>query len=85
MLVVVAAVIIVAGRVLISQRKPGTHLAGAWELPGGKVEADEDPRDALMRSSRRSLVSSRRFTTLSTSPSIGIQPKMSSSSSTKSH
>jgi len=35
--------------VLLSQRKSGTHLAGAWEFPGGKVEPDEDPRDALVR------------------------------------
>jgi 8-oxo-dGTP diphosphatase len=37
------------GRVLLTQRKRGTHLAGAWEFPGGKVEPDEDPRDALAR------------------------------------
>jgi 8-oxo-dGTP diphosphatase len=44
-----AAVIVEAGRVLLTQRKSGTHLAGAWEFPGGKVEPDEDPRDALVR------------------------------------
>jgi len=47
--VVAAAVIIEDGRVLLAQRKSGTHLAGAWEFPGGKVEPDEDPRDALVR------------------------------------
>jgi 8-oxo-dGTP diphosphatase len=47
--VVAAAVIIEEGRVLLTQRKSGTHLAGAWEFPGGKVEAGEDPRDALAR------------------------------------
>ena len=47
--IVAAAVVIDAGRVLLSQRKAGTHLAGAWELPGGKVEPGEDPRDALVR------------------------------------
>ncbi len=46
---VVAAVMIEDGRVLLTQRKSGTHLAGAWEFPGGKVEAGEDPRDALKR------------------------------------
>jgi 8-oxo-dGTP diphosphatase len=42
-------VIISAGRVFLTQRKTGTHLAGAWEFPGGKVEPGEDPRDALAR------------------------------------
>jgi 8-oxo-dGTP diphosphatase len=44
-----AAVILSVDRVLLTQRKSGTHLAGAWEFPGGKVEFDEDPRDALVR------------------------------------
>jgi 8-oxo-dGTP diphosphatase len=47
--VVAAAVLIEKGHVLITQRKKGTHLAGAWEFPGGKVEPGEDPRDALVR------------------------------------
>ncbi len=47
--VVSAGVIIEGARVLLSQRKTGTHLAGAWEFPGGKVEPGEDPRDALAR------------------------------------
>ncbi len=37
------------GRVLLSRRKTGTHLEGLWEFPGGKVEAGEDPRAALIR------------------------------------
>jgi 8-oxo-dGTP diphosphatase len=47
--IVVAGVIVEGARVLLSQRKSGTHLAGAWEFPGGKVEPGEDPRDALAR------------------------------------
>jgi len=47
--VVAAAVIIERSRVLLTQRKAGTHLAGAWEFPGGKVEPGEDPREALRR------------------------------------
>lgn len=50
-----AAVIILGGRVLLTQRKRGTHLAGAWEFPGGKVELDEDPRDALVRELREEI------------------------------
>ena len=40
---------------LLTQRKSGTHLAGAWEFPGGKVELDEDPRDALARELREEI------------------------------
>jgi 8-oxo-dGTP diphosphatase len=53
--VVAAAVVIEERRVLLSQRKAGTHLAGAWEFPGGKVEAGEDPREALKRELREEL------------------------------
>jgi 8-oxo-dGTP diphosphatase len=44
-----AAIIVENERVLVSRRKGGTHLAGAWEFPGGKVEPAEDPRAALSR------------------------------------
>jgi 8-oxo-dGTP diphosphatase len=37
------------GRVLIAQRPVGTHLAGAWEFPGGKIEAGESAQAALRR------------------------------------
>jgi 8-oxo-dGTP diphosphatase len=37
------------GRVLLSQRVPGAHMAGAWEFPGGKKEPDETRFDALER------------------------------------
>lgn len=47
--IVVAAVLIEGGKVLLSRRKEGTHLAGLWEFPGGKVEPGEDPRVALRR------------------------------------
>jgi 8-oxo-dGTP diphosphatase len=46
---VAAGVLIEEGRVLLTQRKAGTHLAGAWEFPGGKVGPGEDPRAALRR------------------------------------
>jgi len=48
-LLVAAGVVLRDRRVLLSQRLAGTHLAGAWEFPGGKVEADEDPRDTVKR------------------------------------
>lgn len=54
-ILVAAAVVLRAGRVLLTQRKVGSHLAGAWEFPGGKVEPDEDPRDAVRRELREEL------------------------------
>jgi 8-oxo-dGTP diphosphatase len=51
---VVAAVIEREGNVLICQRKGGRH-ALKWEFPGGKVEPDEDFRDALARELREEL------------------------------
>lgn len=46
---VTAAVIEEDGRVFVARRGPGRHLAGAWELPGGKVEPGETPEQALAR------------------------------------
>ena len=46
---VAAGIVVEGGRVLLTQRKAGTHLEGAWEFPGGKVEPGEDPREALRR------------------------------------
>jgi 8-oxo-dGTP diphosphatase len=50
-----AAIVVEDRRVLVTQRKTGTHLAGAWEFPGGKVEPGEDPREALRRELREEL------------------------------
>ena len=36
-------------RCLIAQRKSGGALGGKWEFPGGKVEAGESDREALVR------------------------------------
>lgn len=43
------------GRVLIAQRRSGTHLAGAWEFPGGKVRPGESAALALSRELREEL------------------------------
>ena len=37
------------GCVLLTRRLIGTHLAGYWEFPGGKVEAGESVQAALAR------------------------------------
>jgi 8-oxo-dGTP diphosphatase len=47
--IVAAGIVIEGGRVLLTQRKTGAHLAGMWEFPGGKVEPGEDPKEALRR------------------------------------
>jgi len=37
------------GAVLIAKRPEGRPLAGLWEFPGGKIEAGEEPEEALIR------------------------------------
>ena len=37
------------GRYLIARRKPGGHLAGFWEFPGGKREMNESLEECLQR------------------------------------
>jgi len=48
-LVVAVALIDDQRRVLLAQRPAGKSMAGLWEFPGGKVEADETPELALVR------------------------------------
>jgi len=42
-------------RLLAARRSAPPSLAGQWELPGGKVEPDEDPASALHREIREEL------------------------------
>jgi mutator protein MutT len=37
------------GRLLVTRRLGGTHLAGLWEFPGGKCEPDESHEGCLAR------------------------------------
>jgi len=46
---VTAAIIEEGGRVLIARRKPGRHMGGRWEFPGGKIEPGETPEQSLAR------------------------------------
>lgn len=39
--IVIAAIVEREGRLLVSRRLKGTHLAGLWEFPGGKCEPGE--------------------------------------------
>ncbi len=51
---VVAAIIIDGGKVFATQRGYGEFKDG-WEFPGGKIEADELPEDAIIREIKEEL------------------------------
>ncbi len=44
-----AGLIFRSGKVLISRRQRGSHLAGMWEFPGGKREKGESLEECLER------------------------------------
>jgi mutator protein MutT len=46
---VAAGLVFRDGRVLITQRAAGGHLAGLWEFPGGKRDAGESFEECLQR------------------------------------
>lgn len=46
---VAAALVFRNRKLLVTQRPPGTHLAGFWEFPGGKREAAETWEQCLAR------------------------------------
>ena len=55
MIDVVAAIVERDGELLVTRRLEGTHLAGLWEFPGGKVQAAETREAALAREIREEL------------------------------
>jgi mutator protein MutT len=55
MTTVAAALIERDGRILICRRRGDQDHAGKWEFPGGKVEAGEEPPEALARELREEL------------------------------
>jgi 8-oxo-dGTP diphosphatase len=54
-IVVVAAVIEQNGSYLVTRRIEGTHLAGLWEFPGGKLASGETHIEGLTREIREEL------------------------------
>ena len=49
-LLVNRAIITDNDRILLLQRsRDDSHNAGLWEFPGGKIDADEEPEDGLVR------------------------------------
>lgn len=46
---VAAGLIFRDGKLLIAQRRPGDHLGGMWEFPGGKRELGETFKGCLQR------------------------------------
>jgi 8-oxo-dGTP diphosphatase len=47
--VIVGVIVDPNRRVLVAQRPPGKHMAGAWEFPGGKLEPGEGAYEGLRR------------------------------------
>ena len=47
--VVAAALIDADGKILLAKRPEGKAMAGLWEFPGGKIELNERPEQALVR------------------------------------
>lgn len=52
---VAAGLVFRAGKLLITQRRAGTHLGGLWEFPGGKRESQETFEQCLIRELREEL------------------------------
>lgn len=52
---VVTGLIRKGDKILLGQRPEGHTLAGQWEFPGGKIERNETPEQALVRELREEL------------------------------
>jgi 8-oxo-dGTP diphosphatase len=49
LIIVTAGILIRKGKVLVAKRPPQSHRGSLWEFPGGKLEAEEDPKACLKR------------------------------------
>lgn len=52
---VVCGIIEIAGKYFLAQRPKNKNLANHWEFPGGKVEVNELPENALIREFKEEL------------------------------
>jgi 8-oxo-dGTP diphosphatase len=52
---VIGAAVVRGGRVLAARRTAPAEARGLWEFPGGKVEPQESPRDAVVREAAEEL------------------------------
>ena len=43
------------GKILLALRRAGKHMGPKWELPGGKVDPGEDPKQTLRRELKEEL------------------------------
>lgn len=50
------AVLIRGQMILAAQRSSTMSLAGMWEFPGGKIEPNESPKEALLRELKEELL-----------------------------
>jgi 8-oxo-dGTP diphosphatase len=55
LLVAACALVDLECRVLLARRPEGKKMAGLWEFPGGKLNADETPEAALIRELKEEL------------------------------
>lgn len=46
---IVLALVWKQAHLLVAKRRPGSHQAGFWEFPGGRIESDESPEVAAVR------------------------------------
>ncbi len=54
-IVVSIALINEVNEILLSKRPKNRHLEGYWEFPGGKIETNESPKQALIREIKEEL------------------------------
>jgi 8-oxo-dGTP diphosphatase len=52
---IAVGILVDEGLALVARRRPGTHLEGTWEFPGGKVRPGETREETLRREVREEI------------------------------